>query len=70
MSVLKLFKFEFVLKQVIFFCFCTGFRPINSGGLIRLMRKGMRTGQALFLLGIEPYISRIRLWKKFLTTRA
>ena len=34
----------------IFFCFRTGFQPIKGGQLIRLVRRGMRTGQALFPL--------------------
>jgi len=47
-------------REFIFFGFRTGFRPTNGGRLIWLVRRGMRTGQALFPLGIEPGISRIR----------
>ncbi|AES64992.1 hypothetical protein MTR_2g034120 [Medicago truncatula] len=32
------------------------------------MRRGMRTGQSLFLLIIEPDIPWIRPWKEFLAT--
>ena len=39
-----------------FFGFHTSLRPINGGRLIQLVRRGMRTGQALFPLGIEPDI--------------
>jgi len=46
--------------KFLFFGFRTGFRPTNSGRLIWFVRKGMRTGQTLFPLGIEPSISRIR----------
>jgi hypothetical protein len=34
------------------------------------VRRGMRTGQTLFLLRMEPHIPRIRPWKKLLTTKA
>jgi len=49
------------------FVFRIGFRPINDERLIRLMRRGMRTGQALFPLRIEPGISQIRPWKELMT---
>jgi len=61
-----------IVKQFIylFFGFRTSFRPTNDGQLIQLMHRGMRTGQALFLLGIEPGIPRIRPWKELLATGA
>jgi hypothetical protein len=34
------------------------------------MLRGMRTGQALFPLGIEPGIPRVRPWKELLATGA
>jgi hypothetical protein len=34
------------------------------------VRRGMRTGQALFPLGIEPGIPRARPWKELLATGA
>jgi len=40
------------------------------GRLIRLMRRGTRTDQALFLLGIEPGIPRVRPWKELHATGA
>jgi len=52
----------------IFCCFRTGFRFIKGGRLIRLIRRGMHTGQVLFLLGIEPGISRVPPWKELLAT--
>jgi len=55
---------------VFFFGFRTGFRPTNGGRLIQLMRRGMRTGQALFPLGFEPGIPRVRPWKELLATGA
>ena len=55
---------------IFFFGFRTGFRPTNGGRLIRLVRRGMRTGQTLFLQGIEPGISRVRPWKELLVTGA
>ena len=60
----------YVLVIFIFFCFRTGFRPTKDGRLIRLVRRGMRTGQALFPLGIEPCIPRVRPWKELLATGA
>jgi hypothetical protein len=42
------------------------FRSIKGGRLIRLVRRGMRTDQALFPLKIEPGISRARPWKDFI----
>jgi len=53
-----------------FFGFRTGFRPTKGGRLIRLVRRGMRTGQALFPLGIEPGIPQVRPWKELLATGA
>jgi hypothetical protein len=53
-----------------FFGFHTGFRPTKGGRLIRLMRRGMHTGQALFPLGIEPGIPRVHPWKELLATGA
>jgi len=53
-----------------FFGFRTGFRPTNGEQLIRLVRRGMRTGQELFLLGFEPGIPRIRPWNELLATGA
>jgi hypothetical protein len=47
-KIFKAFGFYFI------FGFCTSFRPTKGGRLIRLVRKGMRTGQALFPLEIEP----------------
>jgi len=59
------------LQEIFFFCcFRTGFRPTKGGRLIRLMHRGMRTGQALFSLGIESGILRVRLWKELLATGA
>ena len=55
---------------IFFFGFRTGFRPIKGERLIRLMPKGMRTGQTLFPLEIEPDIPRIRPWKEFIVTEA
>jgi hypothetical protein len=46
-----------------FFGFRTGFQPTSGGRQIRLMRRGMCTSQALFPLGIEPGIPRVRPWK-------
>jgi len=37
-----------------FFGFRTGFRSINGGRLIRLVRRGMHTGQTLFLWDSNP----------------
>lgn len=54
----------------IFFCFRTGFRPTKGGRLIRLMRRGMCTGQALFPLEIEPGIPQVRPWNELLATGA
>jgi hypothetical protein len=42
-----------VLKDL-YKIFRTGFRPTKGGRLIWLVRRGMRTGQALFPLRIEP----------------
>jgi len=55
---------------IFFFGFRIGFRPIKGGRLIRLVRRGMRTGQVLFPLGIEPGIPRIRPWKELLAIGA
>jgi len=55
---------------IIFFGFRTGFRPTKGGRLIWLMSRGMRTGQALFPLGIESGIPRVRPWKELLATGA
>jgi len=41
--------------------FHTGFRPTNDRRLIRLMRKNIRTSQALFSLRIEFGIPRVHL---------
>jgi len=48
------------IRNVFFFFFRTGFRPTNGEQLIRLMCRGMRSGQALFPLEIEPGIPRVR----------
>jgi len=56
------------LSYTFFFGFRTGFRPPKGGLLIRLVRRGMHTGQALFFLGIEPGIPRVRSWKELLAT--
>jgi hypothetical protein len=53
-----------------FFWFHTGFRPTNGWRLIRLVRRGMRTGQVLFPLEIEPGIPWVRPWKELLATGA
>jgi len=53
---------------IYFFGFHTGFEPTNGGRLIRLMCRGMRIGQALFSLKIEPGILRVRPWKELLQT--
>jgi len=50
------------------FFFFIGFRLINGGRLIQLVRKGMRTNQALFFLRIESGIPQIRPWKELLIT--
>jgi hypothetical protein len=52
------------------FGFRTSFRPTKGGRLIRLVRRGMRTVQALFPLGIEPGIPQVRPWKELLATGA
>ena len=52
------------------FGFCIGFRPTNGGRLIRLLRRGMCTGQTLFPLEIKPDIPQIRPWKELFATRA
>jgi hypothetical protein len=44
------------------FKYRTSFGPSKGGQLIRLVRRGMRTGQVLFSLGIEPGIPRVRPW--------
>jgi len=62
---------EFIPSQYsTFFGFRTGFRPTKGGQLIRLMCRGMRIGQALFPLGIELGIPRVRPWKELLATGA
>ena len=53
-----------------FFGYSIGFRPTNGGRLIRLVRRGMRTGQELFPLGFEPSIPRVCPWKELLATGA
>jgi hypothetical protein len=53
-----------------FFGFRTGFRPTKDGRLICLVCRGMRTGQALFPLGMEPGIPQIRPSKELLATEA
>jgi hypothetical protein len=62
--------FVFFLKNTCFifyfFGFRTGFRPTKGGRLILLVRRGMCTDQALFPLGIEPGIPRVRPWKELL----
>jgi len=50
-----------VRLSIFYFGFRTGFQPINDGRLIQLMRRGMHTGQELFLMGFDPSIPRIRL---------
>jgi hypothetical protein len=42
------------LALVSFFCFRTGFRSTKGGRLIWLVRRGMRTGQTLFLRESNP----------------
>jgi len=54
----------------IFFGFRISFRSTKRERLIRLMRRGMRTGQALFSLEIERDIPQIRPWKDLLATGA
>jgi len=56
------------LLYLFFFGFRIGFRPTNGGRLIWLVRRDMRTDQALFPLGIEPGIPRVRPWKELLAT--
>ena len=46
--------------HIIFFCFRIGFQPTNGGRLIRLVHRGMRTGQTLFPMEIEPGIPWVR----------
>lgn len=53
-----------------FFFFCTDFWSIKGGRFIRLVCRDMRTGQTLFLLGIEFGIPRIHPWKKLIATGA
>ena len=52
------------------FGFRTDFRPTNGERLIQLMRRCMRTGQALFPLGIDSDIPRVYPWKELLATEA
>ncbi|KAK2436018.1 hypothetical protein QL285_021035 [Trifolium repens] len=47
-------------KLDFFFLLSHRFRPTKGERLIRLVRRGMRTGQAFFPLGIEPGIPRAR----------
>jgi len=54
----------------VFFSFRIGFRPTNGGRLIRLVRRGMHTGQELFPLGFESGIPRVRPLKELLVTGA
>ncbi|KAK2457707.1 cytochrome P450 93A3 [Trifolium repens] len=63
----KCFAFSF---SAFFFLLSHRFRPTKGERLIRLVRRGMRTGKALFLLGIEPGIPRARPWKELLATGA
>jgi hypothetical protein len=49
---------------VFFFCFRTGFRSTKGERQIQLLRRGMRTGQTLFPLGIEPDILWVCPWKE------
>jgi hypothetical protein len=51
-------------------CFRTGFWPTKGGQIIRLVRRGMHTGQSLFPMWIEPGIPRLYSWKEFLATGA
>jgi hypothetical protein len=64
--------FKPILKGIIFyfFAFRTGFRPTKGGRLIRLVRRGMRTGQVLFSLRIVAGIPLVHPWKEFIATRA
>jgi len=48
--------YKSLFLKFFFFGFQIGFRPTKGGRLIRLVRRGMRTGQALFPLEIEPDI--------------
>jgi hypothetical protein len=51
---------QFIDDTLIFFVYVhTGFRSIKSGRLIQLVRRGMCTGQSLFLLEIEHGIPHI-----------
>lgn len=59
-----------VYKFVYFFCFRIVFRPTIGERLIRLVRRDMCTGQALFLLEIESDILRVRPWKELLVAGA
>ena len=61
--------FFFIYECIFFFCFRTGFRPTKGERLIRLVRRGMRIGQALFP-GIEPDIPQVRPWKELIATGA
>jgi hypothetical protein len=54
----------------LFFLLSHRFQPTKGERLIRLARRGMRTGQALFPLRIESGIPRVRTWKKLLVTGA
>jgi hypothetical protein len=62
--IVKFGKLVFQTQNFFFFFFSTGFRPTKDERLIRLVRRGMRIGQALFPLEIEPGIPRIRHWKE------
>ena len=66
----KDFNINIICIIFFFFGFLIGFRPTNGGRLIQLMRRGMRIGQTLFPLGIEPGIPRVRPWKELLATGA
>jgi len=57
---MTLINISLYINFIYFFGFRTGFRFTKSERLIQLMRRGMRIGQALFHLEIEPGILRVR----------
>jgi hypothetical protein len=58
--IVKFGKLVFQTQNFFFFFFSTGFRPTKDERLIRLVRKGMYTDQALFPQIIKPGIPRAR----------
>lgn len=63
---IKSFFFILSKKKSFFFLLSHRFSTQQRWRLIRFVRRGMRTGQALFPLKIELGIPRIRPWNEFL----